>query len=93
MDNQKELAKWERMNSMGKRKYILKDGILYYGVPTGILWAIFYQLFEGGFSLDNFTVADFTSRLIIGLIVFSIVGIFVSLFTWNKLEKKYRKNM
>lgn len=93
MDNQREIAKWERINSMGKRKYILKDGILYYGVPTGILWAIFYQLFDGGLSLENFISDEFTSRLVVGLIVFSIVGILVSLFTWRKLEKKYHKNV
>lgn len=89
MDNQKELNKWKRMSGMGKRNFIVKDGILHWGIPTGLLYAIFYQLISGGFSLNNFIISDFIIIVIIGIFVFSVTGMLASFLTWRRLEKKY----
>ena len=94
MDKNKsnELDRWNLMKSKGKGNYLIKDGILNWGIPTGILWAVFFQLIEDGLSLNSYLQIDFVRRIVIGIITFSLVGIVAALFKWNKLEKKYQNN-
>ncbi len=80
------MQKWEKTRSKGKNNFILKTGVLYWGISTGVLWSIF-MFFQG----ESRTIARFLAYFIPALILFPIGGLFWGLWVWNITEKKYRK--
>ena len=80
--NEKQIKQWEKTRKMGKRKYVIK-WVLYWGIMTAITWSL----------LMHFWVPEepWYIRPVIALILFPITGLFVGLFNWNYIEKKYRK--
>lgn len=90
MQKKDDRQRWNEMKNMGKKNYLFKEGILYWGVPTGILWAIFYHLIDSGFSFENMVQTSFFRRILVGIIVFSLAGMIKNYFSWRTLEKKFQ---
>lgn len=77
------MDKWAKAREKGKQRFVLANGVLGWGVPTAILWAILMELIE---PLENIWV-----RPTIALIIFPIAGIAFGHLTWNRSEKAYEK--
>ena len=77
------MEKWAKTREKGKQRFVLVNGVLGWGVPTAILWAILMEFIE---SSENIWV-----RPTIALIIFPIAGIAFGHLTWNKSEKAYEK--
>lgn len=78
--NEKQRLKWVKFRKLGKKKYIIKIGVLYWGVFTGLFWSIFMHIFQPS--------EQWYIRPIIALILFPIGGIFFGIWTWKINEKK-----
>jgi hypothetical protein len=72
--------KLDRFTKLSRNQYILRVGVLGWGVPVAILFALI-QSFEFGWD-------SFVFRLIPALILFPIGGIFFGLFMWKMLARK-----
>ena len=70
------------MISLGRTHYIFKYGMLYWGVPTGILFSIFQY-----FTKDDFAIG----QAFLALLIFPIGGIFYGVWTWSSMIKKQEK--
>ena len=77
------MDKWAKTREKGKQRFVLVNGVLGWGVPTAILWAVLMEFIE---PLENIWV-----RPIIALIIFPIAGIAFGHLTWNKSEKAFAK--
>lgn len=75
-------TKWTKIRDMGKMKFILKHGVLYWGVTVALLYFFLKLIVEPS---DRILLS-----LIEALVEFSIGGFFVGLFTWNANEKRYQ---
>lgn len=84
MKEQKFLEFWSKKKRPGFLKYCLRDGLLQWGVMTGILF----------FFLNNF-LHDYAftwEKLLRNVLIFSVVGgIFYGPLTWYFNEKKFIK--
>ncbi|TKB03725.1 hypothetical protein E5672_06465 [Alteromonas portus] len=77
------MDKWAKTREKGKQRFVLVNGVLGWGIPTAILWAVLMEFIE---PLENIWV-----RPIIALIIFPIAGIAFGHLTWNRSEKTYEK--
>ena len=68
------------ITSLTRNQYILRLGVLGWGVPVAILFTVI-QSFEFGW--DSFLL-----RLIPALILFPLGGILFGLFMWRLLQRK-----
>lgn len=81
--------KWERMRAKGRKKYIIYNGVVGWGIPTAILYSILTTLWETQtIELNN----EFFETLIISIILFPLGGIGFGIWTWHAFESNYQKN-
>jgi hypothetical protein len=83
--NNENVKNWSEIKKMGTTKYILKYGIIRWGIPTGIICSVFMQFII----YKSHSVIDFLISTVICLLLFSLLG--GSLFgfiTWKVLKKK-----
>jgi hypothetical protein len=68
----------------GKKTYVIKKGIIQWGLTTWVLWSTWMFSFNPSKPL--------WLQPLIGFILFPIGGIFFGLFTWKHSEKMYAKH-
>ena len=88
---ERELEEWNKMKSMGKKKYVWSKGVLEFGVSMAILMLVFSQFYDEGFNLYSLSLSNhnFIRRLIINFIIFPIGGYFMTTLVWKRYKKKY----
>lgn len=77
----KQADRWAKTSARGPWAYILISGVLGWGVPTGIVFAIFMS-----FSQDR----SFLGELKFSLPMFMVGGIFSGTLMWALTESDYR---
>ena len=74
-------ANWAKTRKMGRTKFILIYGVLFWGI---ILAIAFFFL-----NVKVYPSIPWYLLLIFSLIIFCIAGYFVGYFSWKSAEKKY----
>jgi hypothetical protein len=78
----KKKQRWEKKRAQGKRSFIIKEGVLRWGVVTAILWSVSFHFLDPQEPL--------WVRPLIGLVIFPLGGIWVGHYIWSIPEKKYQ---
>lgn len=79
------LAHWKKKREIGKWKYALIYGALFWGIPVYISLQLFYHLFKEGYVFE-------VGRFITGLIAWIVIGFFgFGLMMWWLNERAYNK--
>ncbi|MCZ8518120.1 MULTISPECIES: hypothetical protein [Paenibacillus] len=79
--NQEQAAKWAKIRTIGKAKYVM-----YYGVAA---WGIGLTLLFTG--IEWVTQGTLTGKwLTIRLLVFGVIGFMLSAFRWESNERRYQ---
>lgn len=77
----KEFArKWERKRKSGKQKYILRYGVIYFGMSVTLLLSLIDLIFNGTVSIVY---------LIGRILIFPTIGSVIADKRWERMEKKY----
>jgi hypothetical protein len=79
-------AKWERLRAKGKWDFIVKYGVLGWGVTTGVLFSIIFP-----WMLPFPNKPSFWLMLPLSLVLFPLGGVAWGYFMWIFSEKAYRK--
>ena len=80
---QKRFEKWERTRSKGKWNFVLKYGVLFWGLGTAVLFSLFIPMVS--------RTESFLGILPFALVLFPIGGIVLGVATWYISEKAYHK--
>ncbi|MBN2436915.1 MAG: hypothetical protein JXK07_16770 [Spirochaetes bacterium] len=80
--NIKQREKWQKIRQIGKKKYVIKYGIISWGLTTAFLWSLIMHIIR---PQENLFI-----RPVIALVLFPLGGIVVGLYTWNYNEKNYK---
>jgi hypothetical protein len=75
------LRKWETTRQLGKRRYVVRNGVVGWGIPVGIILTLF-DTWRRGFSAH---------AIVIAVIIWPIAGYFVGLATWAIRERRYQQ--
>jgi hypothetical protein len=88
--SQKELVmqKWPEQRKLGRGKYILKFGVLNWGVST---FAIYWLLMMGINAITKNGMAISTYQVAFSFVFFLLFGLAYSTTTWFRNEKIYRE--
>ena len=78
---QKQAAKWKKTRELGSRRFTLINGVLLWGLPAGIVWAIAMAALQGWNRLPLF--------LVLALIGFPLGGVFYGKLMWRIFEARY----
>jgi hypothetical protein len=78
---QERLKKGEAIHALGRRGFILRYGILYWGIPLGVFMVLF-NAWQRGFS---------PAYIVIAAIVWPIAGTVYGAIMWRKSEERYRQ--
>ena len=90
--NVKQIRRWKRTRSLGKSRFILKYVLILELIP--ILTWVSLIIISYVFSISSVFDPNYPIKfLIIGLVLFSIVGYFSSHFVWRATEEKYLKSV
>ncbi|MBI6871228.1 hypothetical protein [Clostridium aciditolerans] len=90
MDKQeKRLAKWEKIKSKGLMSYMLKTGILYYGLSFFLTWVFLVPFIESSYTFNFIYKETFTTKLIVFGIISPLFGMLMGYTGWKGFEKKY----
>lgn len=68
--------------NLTRSQYVLRYGVLGWGVPTAVLFSLIRFYLDGG---------SFLAHLVPALILFPIGGIFFGRFMYRSLERKHAK--
>ncbi|WP_426452238.1 hypothetical protein ACP26L_09325 [Paenibacillus sp. S-38] len=79
--NQEQAAKWAKIRTMGKAKYVMYYGVAAWGLGLTVLFT----------GLEWLTQGTLTGQwLTIRLLVFGVIGFILSNFKWEKNERSHR---
>jgi len=70
--NDKQLAAWRTTRRHGKRRFIVVEWMVYWGLPTGMMWSVAMTILERGFS--NILSESFVIQSLIASILFPVGG-------------------
>ncbi len=79
--SQKAQERWQKDQQLGKSQYIVRYGVLFWGIPTGILWSIIMHFLQ---PQDTWYI-----RPIIAMIIFPLGGIWFGKWLWNTNVKNF----
>ena len=85
--NNKLMSKWGVMHKLGKRKYILKYGIFFWGIPMAILGILLQYVFNNTYRNTQIIIINF----FITIIIFLLGGLLYGLIMWTYFERQYSK--
>ena len=82
---EKQKQKITKLISKGKRQYVLKIGVLYWGVMSAILFRFYMIVIHG--TGEPFLQQFFSLETVIAFIIFPLCGIIFGLLMWKSLQK------
>lgn len=80
--NQQKSEKLKALVAKGKWSYVVKFGVLGWGVSTAILWSVFMHFIDR---------IPFTESIFLALVLFPIGGLFFGLFMWFFIIREFNK--
>lgn len=82
---QKKLDKLIEVSKIVKKKYVIKYGVLRWGLPMAIIFSLKSVI-------NNTELGEMIEGIIISSIVFPIGGIFFGLITWDLTQRYISKH-
>ncbi len=84
--DEKFIAYWSEKRKLGKNKFALLHGVLYFAMPTFVCSELVKNLFHIG----NYEIS--IARFVIGFIVWSLLGFyFFGFFQWKGQENRFNE--
>lgn len=84
-----DVDKWSAIEKKGQLNFILKYGVLKWGILTGIFYCVIVTLLEFGFNLDPFIKNISNGTFPLYLIITMLCGTLFGTWLWNINCKKY----
>ncbi|QGQ96610.1 hypothetical protein EHS13_17870 [Paenibacillus psychroresistens] len=82
MKSKKFIESWREKREKGKKHYVLRYGILGFGVGLTCLFTIFEIILNASMS---------SGYLVPRILILPVIGIFLFSYRWESLEIKYAK--
>ena len=85
-----EIARWERERAAGRTGFIVRRGVISWGVPAAILAVIYKVVQEQGFVGSPQLTASLRSAIIVAIVVFPLCGWLFGRWLWDTGEARYQ---
>ncbi len=85
-----QIARWEQERTAGRTSFILRRGVLTWGIPAALLTIIYKVVQEQGFVHTPELTATVRSAAMIAIVVFPLCGWLFGRWLWDIGEARYR---
>ena len=85
----KRLEKWKKIKTKGLISYLVKIGILYYGLSFFLIWVFLVPFIDSNYTLDFIYKETFITKLIVFGVISPLFGLLMGYREWKTLEKKH----
>lgn len=75
-------SKWEQRKKMGRQQYVIRYGVLAFGLGAAILLTLVELVSQGTFTMPFFVVR---------LLLFPIIGFIWFAYRWDALDRKFSR--
>ena len=83
------IARWEKHRAKGRTDFIVRRGIIGWGVPAALL-TIFYRIVkEQGFVVTPQLTASLRTAILVALVIFPLCGWLFGRWLWTTGEAQY----
>jgi hypothetical protein len=83
------LARWEKHRAKGRTDFIVRRGIIGWGVPAALV-TIFYRIVkEQGFVVTPQLTASLRTAILVALVIFPLCGWLFGRWLWTTGEAQY----
>jgi len=72
----------ERLISKGKTSFIIRRGIIDWGITTAVLYTLFASVLDNGFNGNAFI-----SEVVMSFVLFPISGVLFGIIMWSLLNR------
>ena len=86
-----QIERWEKLRAMGRTDFILRRGVLGWGVPAAIITVLYKVVQEQGFVLSPHLTDSLRSAIIVALLLFPAGGGLLGRWLWTAGEARYRE--
>jgi hypothetical protein len=83
------IARWEKTRAMGRTDFIIRRGVLGWGVPAAIFTIVYKAIQEQGFATPHLTDA-LRTVIAVAFVVFPLAGGLFGRWLWSSGEERYR---
>lgn len=89
--DQLERNEWLDIRDVGRRRYVLRDNVLYWGVPAGVLAALFHHYLVRQGTTAQLYSRDFLFELLVALLIFGLVAMERGIRRWKQLQRRHER--
>lgn len=86
-----QIERWERLRAMGRTDFILRRGVLGWGVPAAIITVLYKVVQEQGFVLSPHLTDSVRTAIVVALLLFPVGGGLLGRWLWSAGEARYRE--
>ncbi|MGL4837357.1 MAG: hypothetical protein ACRC22_07650 [Shewanella sp.] len=77
------IEQWQAIRVKGKKHYIWRYGVLYWGLTTAVLWSIVMHFIQPAELI--------WLRPLVALVLFPLGGMLLGYMRWHSFEAKFKK--
>lgn len=89
-DASAQIARWERERAPGRLSFILRRGVLTWGVPAALLTIIYKVVQEQGFVHTPQLTASIQTAIVVAFVIFPVCGWLFGRWLWELGEARYK---
>jgi len=89
-DDAAMIARWEKNRAMGRTDFIIRRGVLGWGMPAAVLTIVYKVVQEQGFVVTPRLTGDLRTAIIVALLVCPLCGWLFGRWLWTTGEARYR---
>ena len=84
------LAQWSKERALGRRGFIMRRGVLTWGLPAAIMTIVYKTVQEQGFVRSPHLTQSLATAIVVALVVFPLCGWIFGRWLWDTGEARYR---
>ena len=85
-----QIAHWRKERALGRRGFIMRRGVLTWGLPAAVLTIIYKTVQEQGFVRSPHLTESLATAIVVALVVFPLCGWIFGRWLWDTGEARYR---
>lgn len=85
-----EIARWEKHRARGRTDFIVRRGVIGWGLPAALLTVLYKVVQEQGFVLSPQLTDNVRLAIVIAVVAFPICGWLFGGWLWRTGEHRYR---
>jgi len=86
-----QIERWEKLRAMGRTDFILRRGVLGWGMPAAAITVLYKVVQEQGFVLSPHLTDSLRTAIVVALLLFPAGGGLLGRWLWSAGEARYRE--